>query len=369
MIVKKTYITCFTCLSFLLAVPIITDSAQAQTPDPASDPVIAEIAEPTLEDELISASAEKTDAKIVTFALENDLFGSGTDQYYTNGFRLSYHDAAIDLPTWARRLGEIYPGFRLNDTTALTYSIGQNLYTPEDITIEEAQPDDRPWAGWLYASVGMVTVTDNHKDEIELALGVVGPAAAGKITQRFVHNHVTDSPDPRGWGNQLENEPGVVLSWERRWPEYLTNRLGSELLVSTSPHVGVSLGNVYTLAETGFTFRLTPYEDRFTDLPARVRPALPGTGYYPKPEGGWSWALFAGASGRLVGRNIFLDGNTFHDDSPSIDKNYFVYDVNVGADLIFGQNRLSYTLVRRSEEFKGQDEPAIFGALTLSRRF
>lgn len=338
----------------------IADSARAQN---------VQVAEPTLEDELISADSEKINSKIITFALENDLFGSGTDENYTNGFRLSYHDAAIDLPTWARRFGEIYPGFRLNDTTAVTYSIGQNLYTPENINIETPQPDDRPWAAWLYGSVGLVTVTDNHKDELEVALGVVGPAAGGKITQRFVHKYISDSDEPRGWGNQIENEPGIVVSWERRWPEYMTARLGEKMLFSASPHVGTSLGNVYTHAEGGMTFRLLPYEDRYTDLPARVRPAMPGTGYYAKPEDDLSWSLFAGASGRAVGRNIFLDGNTFRDNSPSIDKKYFVYDLNVGADIILGQNRLSYTLVRRSEEYHGQDGASVFGALTLSRRF
>lgn len=341
----------------MLSVITIADSAYAQN------------LEPTLEDEIISARSNKANADILTLSSENDLYASGRDENYTNGVRLSYFNADFDLPAWARRFGEIYPGFRLNDTTALTYSIGQNLYTPSDITIEAEQPDDRPWAAWLYGSVGLVTITDNHMDELEIALGVVGPAAGGKMVQRFVHNYISGSDEPRGWGNQIKNELGVVVSWERRWPQYLSQRIGEGLFFSASPHIGTSLGNIYTHAEGGVSFRLSPYNDRFADLPARVRPAMPGTGYYPSPEDGWSWAVFAGATGRLVGRNIFLDGNTFRDNSPSVDKEAFVYDLDVGADLIMGENRLSYTVVRRSKEFEGQENTSVFGAVTLSRRF
>lgn len=325
--------------------------------------------EPTLEDEIISARSQKANADILTLSLENDLYASGRDENYTNGVRLSYFNADFDVPAWARRLGEIYPGFRLNDATAITYSIGQNLYTPRNIKIEAPQPDDRPWAAWLYGSVGLVTVTDNHLDELELSLGVVGPAAGGKMVQRFVHNYISDSDEPRGWGNQIKNEPGIIISWERRWPHYMAERIGEGLFFSASPHIGTSLGNIYTHAEGGISFRLSPYDDRFADLPARVRPAMPGTGYYPSPEDGWSWAVFAGATGRAVGRNIFLDGNSFRNDTPSVDTKHFVYDIDFGADLILGENRLSYTVVRRSKEFEGQENTSVFGAVTLSRRF
>jgi lipid A 3-O-deacylase len=103
-------------------------------------------------------------------------------------------------------------------------------------------------------------------------------------------------------------------------------------------------------------------------MPLRVRPSMPGTGYFPKPEHGFSWSLFGGINGRAVGRNIFLDGNTF-ENSPSVDKKPFVYDINAGVDFTYGQTRLSYTLVHRSKEFDTQDETSIFGAVSISRRF
>jgi hypothetical protein len=78
----------------------------------------------------------------------------------------------------------------------------------------------------------------------------------------------------------------------------------------------------------------------------------------------FSWSVFAGLEGRAVGRNIFLDGNTFRD-SPSVDKKYFVGDANIGVALTYGRTQLTYTLNWRSEEFQGQDKPDIFGAIGL----
>ena len=332
---------------------ILTDSSRAQ--------------EPTLEDRVVSELPRQLDPSFITLAFENDLFGSGEDRYYTNGFRLSWFEAGAIPPDWITNIGELYPGFRLNDTTSVTFSIGQNLYTPQDISIATAQPNGRPWAAWLYGSAGLTTITDSHIDELEMALGVVGPWALGRQTQKFVHEHISNSPEPKGWDNQLDNEIGGYFSWQRRWPNFVATRL-DHVWLTTTPNIGMTLGTVYTHAEAGLNFRLSPKSEMISDTPLRVRPAMPGTGYFPIPKNDWSWSVFGGINGRAVGRNIFLDGNTF-EDSPSVDKKRFVYDINAGFDVTYGQNRFSYTLVRRSKEFQGQDETSVFGAISLSRRF
>lgn len=322
----------------------------------------------TLEDAVISQKKSVLDPSFLTIAIENDLFGNGKDQYYTNGFRLSWFEANAAPPSWIGEIGELYPGFRINDTTSFMLSFGQNLYTPRDITIATEQKNDRPWAAWLYGSASLLTVTNNHLDEIELALGIVGPAALGKQTQKFVHKEISDSPDPKGWEHQLDNEIGLNLSWERRWPEYKAWSLDENLWLRFSPEVGLSLGNIYTHAAAGLNFRLSPRSERFSDAPLRVKPSMAGTGYFPKPSNGYSWSLFGGVNGRLVGRNIFLDGNTF-ENSPSVDKKNFVYDLNAGVDFTYDQTRLSYTLVKRSKEFLKQEDDSIFGAISITRRF
>ncbi len=135
-----------------------------------------------------------------------------------------------------------------------------------------------------------------------------------------------------------------------------------------APSFGATLGNVYTLGQGGLNFRIAPYSQRYADLPTRVRPSTPGTGYFPQLENNWSWGFFGGVTGYVVGQNIFLDGNTWQD-SPSVDKKTFVYDTSLGFDTIYKNTRLSYTLTHRSKEFDTQSDESVFGSLSITRRF
>src|SRR5690606_3724327 len=66
--------------------------------------------------------------------------------------------------------------------------------------------------------------------------------------------------------------------------------------------------------------------------------------------------------------DIFLDGNTF-EDSHNVDKETFVGDFVLGANLIYGRWKLSYSHVLRTKEFVGQDDSQKFGSVTLSYTF
>ncbi len=304
--------------------------------------------------------------KYVTFSFENDSIGSGRDSDYTNGARITYFDAQAPVPDVIHKVAGQIPTFEINQTTSIFYTLGQNMYTPSDITIREAVPDERPWAAWLYMSAGLTTVTGNHVDEVELTGGVVGPAALGEPVQRFVHKAMQVNL-PRGWDNQLHNEPGLMVSWNRRWPDALEAKLGP-LQFSLEPNSGVTLGNIYTYGSIGTILTIGPYDQGIQDSPPRVRPAMPGTGFFATPDDEFSWYLFAGLEGRAVARNIFLDGNTFRD-SPSIDKKYFVGDGTLGAAITWDDYRLSYNMTYRTEEYHGQDENTLFGGISLSYRY
>ncbi len=324
--------------------------------------------QPDLTQKVSRRIAEAEDKNYLSFSYENDLIGgNGTDQFYTSGLRATYFNVNADVPDVIDDLADHIPTFDINDTTSTFFTLGQNIYTPEDIEIAAAQSNDRPWAAFLYGSVGLATLESNHIDELEVTFGIVGPEALGEQTQKFVHSHITGSTTPEGWGNQLEFELGLILSWQRRWPNFWFQDFG-DFRLRAAPNVNVSLGNIYTYAGTGLGLSFGPYQGYLQDTPPRVRPAMPGSGYFETPDQGWSWYLFAGVDGRVVGRNIFLDGNTFSD-GPSIDKEYLVGDATAGLALTLGDYRLSYSFNLRSKEFKGQDGEATFGSLTLSTRF
>ncbi|MCB9996442.1 MAG: lipid A deacylase LpxR family protein [Rhodospirillales bacterium] len=321
---------------------------------------------PTMQEEATQLIRKSTHKNFMTLAVENDSIGKGTDQNYTSGVRATYFNVNARIPQVIDDIAAYIPTFDISETTSIAYSIGQNLYTPDDIKSPQQDPNDRPWAAWLYGSAGLATLTGNHIDELELTLGMVGPAAQGEFAQKYIHSLI-GSPDPKGWDNQLKNEPGVIASWLRRWPQaaYFEN---AGLFGALEPNVNISLGNIYTYAGTGLTFTLSPASDRWQDTPQRVRPAIPGTGYFQIPDDGWGWQIFAGVDGRAVAHNIFLDGNMFAD-SHSIDKEHFVADFNTGFALTFERVRLSYTLTYRTKEFERQDDNDLFGGLTLSYRY
>lgn len=346
-------------LWLLLAAAPAASAAEAPAFSPAQS-------RPTLQEWAPKAMRESGKGNFLSLTVENDALGRGTDKNYTSGVRLSYFDIREKPGELVDRLDRLIPFFKVNETTGITYSLGQNLYTPDDIGQREQVADARPWAAFLYGSISMTTLTGDHVDDAEATLGVVGPWAQGEPAQKFVHN-VLGYKDPEGWDEQIENEPGLILSWRRRWPQLYAVEC-RDFLFSAEPNVGASAGNVYTLAEGGVTLRLSPLFDRWQDTPLLVRPSIPGTGYFEPQKDKTSWYFFGGAQGRAVVRNIFLDGNTF-EPGYSVDKKPLVMDLNVGIAMTVGDIRLSYTLVYRTKEYDGQKGKSLFGAAGLGYRF
>ncbi|MCK9563175.1 MAG: lipid A deacylase LpxR family protein, partial [Bacteroidales bacterium] len=174
---------------------------------------------------------------------ENDAF-SNSDGHYTSGVRLSWIPGSADTPRWAEDIARRIPGFPREGQVLHGYSFGQNMYTPTDIEVEDPPRDERPYAGWLYATIGLAAETGRQLDQVVLTVGIVGPASLAEKTQKLVHKLV-DSDEPRGWDTQLRNEPGIMLGWQRNWRAWMaTNLWGNQLDIS--PHLGATVGNIYT---------------------------------------------------------------------------------------------------------------------------
>ena len=296
-----------------------------------------------------------------SFTLENDLF-TNLDRHYTNGVGLAWADGGDAAPAWAIGAANLVPFFQDEGVTRVVCTLGQNLYTPDNIRRGVPDADDRPYAGWLYGAVGLVRQTPERLDQLQLSLGVVGPAALGEPTQKLVHK-IVGSPDPRGWSGGLDNEPAVLLVYQRSWRPERPKPIGT-FEVDLTPSVGGALGNVFTYAEVGATLRFGP--DLPDDYgPPRLQPGLPGSAFFGAPGRGFRWYAFAGVEGRAVLQNLFLDGNTFSD-SRRVDKNPLVGDLQIGLVLTFGSLRVAAVNVLRTDEFAGQKDADAFGGLSLS---
>lgn len=308
---------------------------------------------------------DKDPVGVWSFVLENDLFYD-TDRRYTNGARLSYLTPKGDEPAWLRDLALQLPMFNEESDIRIEYALGQSMFTATNKELRDPPPDDRPYAGWLYGSVGVVARTGPVLDQASFSLGVVGPASLAHQTQDFVHR-IIDSPLAEGWDTQLKNEPTLQFTYQRSWQSPRLE-LPWDFGIDATPHAGVALGNVFTYGNTGIMFRLG--QNLPIDYgPPRVQPSLPGSGYFERRGlGSIGWYLFAGVDGRAVAHNIFLDGNTFRD-SRSVDKNVFVGDAQFGLAVIIDGVRFAYTHVLRTPEYDGQNEDDEFGAFSVSFRF
>jgi lipid A 3-O-deacylase len=312
--------------------------------------------------------AADDDERPGTFVLqvENDLFGGGTDQYYTQGVQVTFVPKDKWEPEWFKDLMGMIPGVNLDGDSTYVVALGQQMFTPADTTRPDPDPTDRPYAGWLFGSVGAIVQRPESDllQNVSLDIGIVGPASLGGYAQRRWHSLIGVGL-PRGWGKQLHNEPGILLSYQARLrQEILSPQHFLELDVT--PTAGVALGNVLTQGSVGAAVRLGQ-NLHLTYGPPFIRPSLPAAAIV-RAKGQFGWNLFAGVEGRAVARNIFLDGNTYGD-SRSVDKNNLVLDFQGGIEFTLGYARLSFTQIYRTREFEGQRVPSQFGSISLSAIF
>ncbi len=115
------------------------------------------------------------------------------DEYYTNGL-------------------DIF--FRIRNTTinkprALTFRIGQDMYTPFSVIFEDPQFHDRPYAGYLYASGEMdLFLAPENLLTGGLEVGTTGEDSGAQTFQEFLHDIIPSFAEPVGWESQIGNEVG-----------------------------------------------------------------------------------------------------------------------------------------------------------------
>jgi lipid A 3-O-deacylase len=304
-----------------------------------------------------------TEKGALSILFENDIFYN-SDHDYTNGVEVAYTTAPDDTPDWAVDVARALPFFTKKGDVRTRYAIGQDIFTPHNLALTNPPLTDRPYAGFLYGSMGVVADSGTHLDQLQVTLGVIGPDSLAQESQTWIHGIINDRK-PMGWDTQLHNEPGLIINYERAIkiipPQSL---LGG--VFDIEPHYGAAIGNVYDYANLGamarFGFNLPKDYG-----PMRIQPSLPGSDYF-EPTAGLGAYVFAGVDGRAVARNLFLDGNTF-ESSRSVSKMNLVGDATLGAAITFDAFRIAFTHVIRSREYKTQTGDDQFGAVDLTFRF
>jgi hypothetical protein len=313
----------------------------------------------------------------VTVYSENDKYFAGTDQHYTNGFKLSILSADLTnftsdpvpavVQQVARLLDRLVPPGR---ECKLGLSLGQNIYTPVNTSTTAPLPNDRPYAAWLYGSAAFQVFQPARVfatglrgvarlDTLEVSAGLVGPGALGRQVQNGFHDLIGVA-HANGWANQIHNEPGLAIALERKW-RFSTARVRSGWGADFIPHVGATVGNIFTFASLGAEVRAgwqLP-ADFGTNL---IRPSGDSNSRRRAP---WSAFIFVSSEGRAIARDVTLDGNTFRS-SPHIAKEAFVGDVLGGLALGTTHWQFNYAQALRTKEYKGQIKSSVFGSLSAT---
>lgn len=307
-----------------------------------------------------------------TFVEENDVFtiGKNSDEHYTQGGRASWVFPTETAPDLAKTLAE-NTGVLNTTTEALGFAIGQNMYTPANIERRSLIERDRPYAGWLYAGVLVGNVdrvdedpTEDRLQTFELDLGVVGPRSFAEETQIAVHE-IIQSQRPHGWDNQIHHEPGVLLRYEKR-RRFLAGDIADRVNWDGLYNIGGSLGNVLTQLDGGLQLRFGYNLPRDFGVSTIRRTAIE---VGPRSlAGGFSAYVFGAADGMVVGRNIFLDGNSFRD-SHSVDKEYLVGELRAGLALEWKNWKAAFTQNTRTKEFRLQRRSQNYGTFSVQYVF
>lgn len=299
---------------------------------------------------------------------ENDApffkWAGDTDRWYTNGTAI----VVAHRPEWAADLARWLPfdeQFGPDMKAAFGYTIGHQMYTPENITATALVREDHPYAGYFYGGAFLQRADDVTLEHIQIDLGVIGPSAQGEELQTWVHD-LTDSAEANGWDNQLRDEFTVQFTLRKKWRMFEHDfQIGDAVLtMDTIPQVGLALGTVKRHVEGDFTLRLghnLPDDfgpGRIADPDSFTGEPVPGLGMYG----------FVRLGGRAIEHEVFLDGNNFRD-SHFVTKRPFVGEVQAGVNLIYHIGRWSFdagwSITYLTEQFEQANGTHCFGAWTL----
>lgn len=154
----------------------------------------------------------------ISFVVDNDSF-TGTDREYSSGVYLKFNSAsASDInklgPVVINKIGEFLP---LSDDSKKVWgvTIGQQLWTPSDISLENEIINERPYAAYLMIKTHLNEYSAFSATKYSFTIGEVGPQAFGEQAQKAIHGLIS-SPIPMGWNGQIKARTIFALGYEKQ---------------------------------------------------------------------------------------------------------------------------------------------------------
>jgi len=293
------------------------------------------------------------------FALreDNDVFNLGrgfdTDRDYTQGGEAALTLSAEETPEWSRELARALPLHAGGARIHLAFRLGQEIHTPADIFADPPDPEDRPYAGWLYAGLSLQGILLDpdpvaRRDRMDLLsadVGVLGPSSLAEPSQNVTHR-VLGIDEAEGWDAQVENEPTLQLGWERRY-RVLASDFGGGFGGDLLPGFRARLGTVRVDGSASAIGRLGWRLPR--DFGAMT---VDGTGLAEgaAPPPPW-FALVGSLEGRGSLHDASLDGGLFRS-GPSVDRIPLLFESSLGVAAGWGPLQVSWMQHFTSPRFR-----------------
>ena len=305
----------------------------------------------------------------MTFTLDNDIL-TGSDDNYTNGFGLTYVSADIDsygedsfIRKWSKAWSFLPFVGDEGYATYASWTVAQEMHTPDDIDDPNPPLDGQPYAGVLYIDSMLYARKGRWAHSWQLKLGVVGPSSGAGRLQEDVHEFI-GMDEPAGWDTQLPDEPVINVGYTAA---YLTGQgqVGETAEWRVISLANAGLGTYFTGAGLGVYGEVGwNLVDAFGGSSIRSglnAASTVGVG----PVDGWSVSFFGGVGAYGVAHYLPLDGNVFRD-SRSVDTKPFVGTGSFGMSLRHHGLVVSLAATLLTDTAENQDQTVEFGTLSVS---
>jgi lipid A 3-O-deacylase len=292
------------------------------------------IAARTAAGQAVSTTGVERDTRAGSYwrlAYDNDFF-TATDRYFTQG---------ISLEVASPRLSG-FPAMRLLRNprgSVVRYGVAyaDDGYTSSDLKASQILRGDHPYAGTKQLRAFTLALDTLRRQRVtsSLTLGIIGPGAAGKEIQTFIHRR-TGNTIPQGWHNQIRND--LILNYETGLERELYRRAGGLLVTGA----GTARVGTYNTALTLGT----------TLLAGRV-----GSPFSAEAASRRAFYLYAKPQLNAVAYDATLQGGLFNRSSPytiaTRDLSRLVYRQQVGLVYRSGRRYIEYYQTLATPEFRG----------------
>jgi len=310
---------------------------------------------------LLHMFPDTTDWNVSVF-YDNDSF-LNTDRAYTAGIQFI---VMIPATSNISNLPSLISFIRYNSDYRFKFGLSykKSLYTPDNISIIELVPGNRPYAGYNFIGVSLLGYNRRKMESVEAGIGIIGPLSGAEYLQKSIHRLV-GSKTPLGWDNQLKHEYIFQLFYDRfRKLKYIEIMKSAGLELSSRTGAGIGNGLIYVSGGLSLRGGIEIRDD--FGIPA------------DRPGGQCSPIHLRNNSSGLYGflsfdifynfRNVFLDGNLFRE-SHSVEKYSLSADINTGIVLRFTNLHVLLRYVHWTKRYVGELFPHRYIKLGFSYFF